>query len=123
MKLSQIINPNLKTLLEKIVKCQMPIASAWRIKGVVREVNDNTLKYKEMHSDLIKKYAKKDESGELVVTDGRVSVDPANMDLFSAELNELLSMEFEFKKLTFTDLPTSLELSPEEAFVLETIVD
>jgi len=123
MKLSQIINPHLKSLLEKIVKCQMPIASAWRIKGVVKEINEATVRYEEMRSELIKKYAKKDESGEFVVTDGKVNVASENMDAFSLELNELLSMDFELKKLAFTDLPNSLELSPEEAFVLEAIVD
>jgi len=101
----------------------MPIASAWRIKGVVKEINEATVRYEEMRSELIKKYAKKDESGEFVVTDGKVNVASENMDAFSLELNELLSMDFELKKLAFTDLPNSLELSPEEAFVLEAIVD
>lgn len=124
MILAQIVSPALKTLLEKMAKNQMPIASAWKIKSVIKEVAQEIAKYEEMRVELVRKYAKKDESGEYVAGEkGGISVDPEQMTEFTKEFNELLNLEATVTKIRFTDLPMNLELSPEEALVLEAIIE
>ncbi len=124
MILAQIVSPVLKALLDKIAKNQMPIASAWKIKSVIKEIADERVKYEDMRIELVRKYAKTNEAGEIEKgSDGTIQVDPLRLNEFAKEINELLNVEVNVTKIKFNDLPGSLELSPEEALVLDFIVE
>lgn len=114
------INPILSKLATQSYAGRVAFALARLAREVAKEVEvfDNT------RMELVKKYADKDEGGEVIVNEnGNVHITDENLACCNKELNEVLVTEIE---LNANKMPIgwfeNIELTIEEALALEVFV-
>jgi hypothetical protein len=125
MKLVVASNPLAKKVLEKLINSdKLPITAAWKIKKIVIEYNKHATDYSQAYNDLVKKYAVRDENGEVVVDEkGTFNLDKAQNQVFGTELLELLNVEVEMPTVKIHELGTKLEgITPDELMLLDGVV-
>lgn len=114
------INPILGKLVTKSYAGRIAFALARLAREVAKEVEvfDNT------RMELVKKYADKDESGEVVVNkNGNVHITDENLALCNRELNDVLAAEIELNASKVPiDWFEEVELTIEEALTLEVFI-
>lgn len=115
------INPILSKLATKSYAGRIAFALARLAREVAKEVEvfDNT------RMELVKKYADKDESGEVIVNEnGNVHITDENLACCNKELNEVLATEIELNANKMPiDWFEDVELTIEEALALEAFID
>lgn len=115
------INPVLSKLVTKSYAGRIAFAIARLAREVAREVEvfDNT------RTELVKKYADKDESGEVIVNEnGNVHITDENLARCNKELNEVLVTEIELNANKMPiDWFEEVELTVEEALALEAFIN
>ena len=75
--------------------------------------------------DIIEKYGKKDESGELIINDGNVNFEDENIELVENELNELSELEIDIKDREITEnelIKSNLELTMGQLSILKNFI-
>ena len=115
------INPVLSKLVTKSYAGRIAFAIARLTREVAREVEvfDNT------RTELVKKYADKDESGEVIVNEnGNVHITDESLARCNKELNEVLVTEIELNANKMPiDWFEEVELTVEEALALEAFIN
>lgn len=100
------IDSVLKTV---VVTAEVPFSNKRKIRKMIVAIELEAKMLSEEVKDVLKKYAQKDEEGEVIVArDGSMKVDNASMQKLNSELEELgkLEIEIDIEKVTL----------PEEAF-------
>lgn len=104
LKVAELITPKFKYALLALVKQEMGFDTAFRIKALIKKIEEKIIEVEEVKFSLIKKYCQKDENGNLIEAkdeDGKVikgSVVPLEetVDEFKAKFAEYLSTKIEF---------------------------
>ena len=74
---------------------KLPIKVSYWLKRALVDLSKEFAPFEESRQDLIKKYAEKDEAGELIVEDGQYVI--PDMEAFNREYAELAEQEIEIK--------------------------
>lgn len=120
MKLSNLVNPAFKSALTKLNQQQLPLKTAFKLKGIINSVDVELKKYDEIRQAALTQYGKKNEDGSLTADEnGNVSLEDA--ESFVKQLNELLSLDIELPKVTLAELGENVTMSSEELFLLDFI--
>src|ERR1700677_395586 len=94
MKLGKLVNPNYQAVLKNIAAQEIPLRTAFKLRGIIKFGNDEFLKYEEVRADALKRFGDKNEDGSLNAdANGTVKLSEENMKLFVEELNALLVMD------------------------------
>lgn len=109
MKLARIVDPRFRTALQKIVNATgLPIRTAFRLKGIVKTVNEEYSKYEELRENLLNLHGSKDADGKLIIIENSnppaVKLEGENLQLFAKELSELANEEIQLSKLKLSEL-------------------
>ena len=122
VKMSDILNAS--EVLTKISGYKVYGKYAFAIARLVREVEKEMQTFESIRMELIRKYADKDEDGELVVNDGNVHLSEENILLCNAELAESLgqSVELNANPLKY-DWFDEIEITAGEAAALEPFME
>lgn len=112
-----------KEIIDKISKISFSGRSAFVIARLIREINREYDIFEETRTQLVNKYANKDENGELIVNDGMVKIPANKMNDYHKEVNEILKTQLTIaaEPLAFEWLE-NIELTPEEALALEPFI-
>lgn len=97
----------MKSLMTAPVKSNV----AYRIARLAREIDNEYKTFDEARINLIKKYGKKDENGELAVNeDGQWTVESENIQEFNKEFEELSNtpLQINAEKIPLQDLDCDL---------------
>ena len=121
--LENIINSaeSLRALAQKELKGK----TAYRVSRMLRELDKEYSLFNETRAELIKKYGKKDENGELVVSEnGDYTLEQEHIEDFYKEINELLKNEVELTvdKIDIDDLE-NITFTPNEMLMLEPFIE
>ncbi len=123
VKLGVVASPGFSAALRKMVEGNLPVRTAFKLKGVIKCVNDELAKYEEVRTSLLKKYGKKKEGGELELGDNnQVQFEPDQMQAFVKEFDELLATEVELPTIAVSELGEKLEISTSDLMAVESIV-
>lgn len=96
---------------------------AFIIARLIREAEKELEIFNKLRLDLVKKYADKDDTGEVIVIDGAAHVAEDKIELYNNELNEIISSEIELNvTLLSINLLDNLIFTPEEALALEPFI-
>jgi hypothetical protein len=91
IKIKQLVES--KTALETLIKCPLPLATAWEISKFVKKVDPELSAFFSVRNSAIVKY------GEELIIDGKSTgqyqVKNENMAEYARELNELLEKEID----------------------------
>lgn len=112
-------------ILNKLLERSFLGRQAFVIARLIREIHKEGGTFEEARVALIKKYAEKDENGEVVVTaDGNVHISKENLDYCNEELTKLQNtiVEINAEKVPINWLE-DIDLTLMEATVLEPFVE
>lgn len=122
VKMSDILNAS--EMLTKISGYKVSGKYAFAIARLVREVEKEMQTFESIRMELIRKYADKDEDGELVVNDGNVHLSEENIVLCNAELAESLGQNVELNANPLKyDWFDEIEITAGEAAALEPFME
>jgi hypothetical protein len=124
MKLSKLLDTRFKSGLQKLIAADVPLKSAFKLKGILQTVNNALKTYDEVRLDAMKKYGVKKEDGTLEVDEQQnVKFDPEQYEKFAKEMQELLDTEVEAAKVSLADLGEKVHISADELSALESILE
>lgn len=115
---------NVIPVLNKLAEGKFLGRKAFVIARLVREINKESETFELTRIELIKKYAEKDEKGELIVTDdGNVHISTENLANCNEELLKLQNTEIEINAEKIpVDWLEEITLTLTEASILEPFV-
>lgn len=122
MKLGNIVDPMFLKSLGAVLSMEIPKSVAWQLKGTYNKVQTEVKKYDELRTEMLKKYGKKDEKGELVTgKDSQVEFEPESLDKFANELRELQNVEVELKTVKLSELG-DVKLTAKDLIILDGLI-
>lgn len=115
---------NVIPILNKLAEGKFLGRKAFVIARLVREINKESETFELTRIELIKKYAEKDEKGELIITDdGNVHISTENLVNCNEELLKLQNTEIEINAEKIpVDWLEEMTLTLTEASILEPFV-
>ena len=125
MKIKSLVNPQFFHSLNKLVHSDLQVSLAWKLKGLVKYLDENKVSYEEMRKELLKKHGELDESGELKTQENGQVVfkDDKSRDGFIKDHEALLDQDLEIAlKINISDIG-NIKLSVSDLLVLEDIID
>lgn len=125
MKLSQLMNPQFKATFNKLMTAKLPAAGLWKVKRIGKWIDKESKTLDESRIDILKKYAKLDDNGELVVDDkGQVEwKEEGSFEGFQKEFNDfLINTDLEVKaKFHFEEIDKA-ELTAVDLIALDDLI-
>ena len=124
MKLNIVVSPTFSQVVDKLVKAEVPIATAYKLKSVIKTLGEEQKKFEDLRTSLIEKYAPKNKKGEIIKNeDGGYAVAEKNREEFFKEIQELLNVEVEIPKIKVSELGSKLEMSAQDLAALEGLLE
>lgn len=120
--LNDIITNN--NLFREIHSKPMPARTAFKVARLIRELDKENEMFDKQRIDIVTRYAKRDENGDMVEENNQVLIDDDKMQQFQDEFNALLDTEVEVnaEKLDIEDLG-DIELAPKQIMNLEKFIN
>lgn len=124
MKLAQLTSSAFQLSLQKLTKGNPPATVKWKVKGIIKRVDEEYHKYEELRQDLLKQYGKKREDGGLDMDErGNVHFEGNSHLEFSKAFSELVNVEVELPTVSLSkELGDSVPLEVEDLLILEGLV-
>jgi len=125
MRLSRLTDPRFRDLLITLSKEKLPLRVGFKLKGIIKTVNEEHAKYDELRLEAIKRYAKLKLDGELELDEnsGAIFESQENMNGFISELNDLVSLELtNIGSVSISELGDNLSLTTEDLLVLDGVI-
>jgi hypothetical protein len=125
--LAKIVSPKFRKSVDKLAAQELPIRAMFQLKGIVKQLREETTKWDELQLDAAKKWATKDEEGKPILErdDGKTSyykMDHENMIKFAAEMGELAKVEIEMAEVKISELG-SVKLTTDDLVELDFLVE
>lgn len=124
MKILVVMNKDFRLSVEKLARQPVKLPVAYKLKAILKRINEEYAKFEESRKEVIHKYGEKAEDGSLVVSsDGGVNISPENVALFNKEIHELVGAEVDCGQVKLSDLGDEITLTTEDLMYLESIID
>lgn len=115
---------SIEKVLTKLVNYSLTGRRAFALARLTREIDKEIATFENIRIDLIRKYADKDENGEVIVNGENVHLSEENVQLCNQELKESLAQEIELNvaplKYEWFD---DIELTINEASLFEPFME
>lgn len=120
--LNDIITNN--ALFREIHSKPMPARAAFKVARLIRELDKENEMFDKQRIEIVNKYAKHDENGQIIEENNQILIDEDKFAEFQEEINSLLSTEVEVnaEKLAVEDLD-NMELTPKQTMDLEKFIN
>lgn len=123
MKLARLVDERLHSTLQKLSKESLPLKTAFRLKGIIKLVNEEFNKYDEVRKEALQRHGDKDEAGNLKTDEqGNVKLSKEGMHNFLSELSELTSMDIDCPTIKISELGDNICLTQQDVDMLDGIV-
>lgn len=123
MKLARLVDERLHTALGKLSKEALPLKIAYKLKGIVKIVNEEYAKYDEVRKEALQRHGDKDEDGVLKTdANGNAELSKDGMQAFLLELSELANMEIDCPTIKISELGDNICLTLQDVEMLDGIV-
>jgi len=103
VKIKQIVNPDFSQAYVKLMKLQVPMKTAYKLKKIAELITDEQKKYEELRKELLTKLGEKNEDGSLKIDQGIVSLGENQQAYYEQHL-ELLDIDVEMGVIKIDDL-------------------
>lgn len=123
MRLRTVANPKLNPVFKKLMTCNLPMTTAYKIKKIAAILDAEAVHYQDLRKKLLDEFGKKNELGELVYNDqGYVEFDDDNYDKFKNKHEELLEVEVRCETIKVSELADYVQLSAADLIVLDDLL-
>ena len=109
-----------KESLGVLANAKMPIGVAYRINKIVKQANEELQETEKIRREIINKYGKKDENGELIVDENSGTVEIEDRATFNKEVALLFAEVCEFSGEPIdVELLENISMSSQEISAIE----
>lgn len=124
MKLARLADPNFHSALSKLAGESLPLKLAFRLKGIVKLVNENVQHYEEVRQAALQKHGVKDAEGQLMIDEitQNVKFDSQGYEEFIKEFAMLSNEEIEVPTIKVSELGDKISMTLEELNLLDGLV-
>jgi hypothetical protein len=123
MKLGKLTDPQFQVTLRKLANQEIPLRTAFALKGIISNVSNELKKYDEVRNEALQRFGEKDETGQLIVDkDSNYQLSPENRKLFVDEMNNLISTTVNVGSVSVKDLGDKCALSASELITLDSVI-
>ncbi len=123
MKLSKLIDPQFQTVLRKLAGQDVPLKTAYKLRGIINKGNEELAKYDTVRTDALQRLGDKNEDGSLAVDDkGTVKLSGDNLQSFTNELTALINMDIPVGNVSINELGDKLSLTTSELLTLDDLI-
>ena len=124
MRIGRLIHPRFLEVVRKLQTEHIPLRGAYKLKALVKTIDEEINKYEELRKSAVEKYGTKLESGELDRDEsGGAKFSDENNKLFVDDINGLLNLDVPFAKMSIKDLGENVKLSVEDLFFIEELLE
>lgn len=90
---------NLNNTIQVLLPMQLKMPFAYKVACIAREVRENYSMINVMRQEILERYAKRDENGQIIIDqqNGMVTVEPEKVMETNKELDKLFSRDIELK--------------------------
>jgi len=122
MKLAKLIDPLFQKTMQTLLKQPLPIKTAFKLRGIIRKIDEEVSKYEDVRKDALNKHGKKNTDGTLDLKAGVVQFEDGGANNFIKDISELTSMDIDLSTITIEELGEDLTLSTGDLIVLDGII-
>lgn len=123
MKLARLIDERLQAALDKLTASDLPLRTAFKLKGIIKVAREEYSKYEEVRKEALQRHGQKNEDGTLKINESNnVQFDEAGIKAFAIELNELATMDVALPTISISELGEKIVLSVEDLDALDGII-
>jgi len=123
MKLARLIDPRFQNAVKKLSSANLPILLAFRLKSIVKTMQDAIDNYEAVRVDLLKRLGKKKEDGELDLGEGgTVQFEEGGLQTFAKEISVLSNSDIDVPTIKLSELGSDINVSLEDAEMLEGLI-
>ena len=123
MKLSTLVNPQFQVTLRKLAGQDIPLRTAFTLRGIIKRCNEELAKYEEVRISAVNKFGSKKEDGSLDMNEqGGAKLTDENAALFTAELNTLLDTTVSIGSIKASELGEKATLTASDLMLLDEVV-
>lgn len=117
---------NLNETIGALLPLQLKMPFAYEVASIAREVRENDFMINTMRQEIIERFAKRDDNGQMIINeeDGTVEVEDGKYAELNAELDELMNRDIELKsnKIKLVDIK-DLDLTVGQISALIPLID
>lgn len=123
MKLARIVDERLHVALNKLSKEALPLKTAFKLKGIIRSVQEEYTKYDEVRKEALQKHGDKNEDGSLKIDERQNVVFSGDaLTAFAKDMADLTNMEIAINTVSLAELGDNIKLTLEDVEMLDGIV-
>lgn len=123
MLLGVIVSSEFQATLKKLASQPFPLQTAFKLKRIIKIVNDEVNNFDEIRNDIINSYAVRDVNNVIqTLPGGAVQLNLNLKSEWSKKLEDLYKLDIELPTISLKDLSESIKLSAEELIILDCIV-
>ena len=123
VKLGVLAQNDFQGALKKLMQSELPIRTAFKLKGLLNRVNEELKKHAELQQAIVDKYADRGEDGNVIVSpEGAVKFSGENLTKAEPELQELFNLEVELDTISAAELE-KVSLSVRDLLLLDGVVN
>jgi hypothetical protein len=120
MQLSKLNDVRFQVALNRLVTQQVPLRTAFKLKGIINKVNEELKKLEEVRQGALREYGTKTPEGDVVLDEnGNVQFEPEKLELFVKELNDLGTTVVEIGTISLSELGDKVTLTADDAMALD----
>lgn len=117
---------NLNETIGALLPLQLKMPFAYEVASIAREVRENDFMINTMRQEIIERFAKRDDNGQMIINeeDGTVEVEDGKYTELNAELDKLMNRDIELKsnKIKLVDIK-DLDLTVGQISALIPLID
>lgn len=123
MKISTIMHPQFQKVLSDLTQQPVPMSAAFKLKGIVGQIENEMRSYDETRKTAIQRLADKNTDGSVVTLEnGSAKFSDENLKIFVQELNDLLASEIEIGSITLASLGDRVIISASDLAILDSLI-
>lgn len=123
MKLARIIDERLHVALNKLSKEALPLKTAFKLKGIIKAIQEEYAKYDEVRKDALQRHGEKNKDGSLKIDERQnVVFSGDSLAAFAKDMADLTNMEVNISTVTLAELGDNIKITIEDVEMLEDII-
>jgi hypothetical protein len=123
MKLGKIANQQFQEALDRLYEQSLPVKTAFKLKGAMKTVREEFVKYEDIRNKALNKYGKKDENDKLILdSKNQVQFDGDNLKDFIKEINDLSTVDVDIATIKMSELGDNINVSIKDLEALDGLI-
>ena len=128
MKLGKLANPKFTTAMNNLMQTKwLPVKTAFKFRTIAKNIQAEVEKYEDMKNSYIQELAERNDDGsvkvEVIGANSMIKFEPAKLAEFNKRMAELADIEVPVAEINVTDLPNVENLTLDDIYQLEFIVE